>query len=132
MFIDANVFINAYIAKDFAGEKAMALLKRIKSGEQNAATSPMVLDETVYIIAKNRGIEFALRTHKNTLNISNLQILPINKRTCESLPEIIFETDLEPHDAFNIAVMRENNISTICSFDRDFDKIKGIKRVEPK
>lgn len=38
---------------------------------------------------------------------------------------------LRPRDAIHASVALENKISTLVSFDRDFDLVGEIKRVEP-
>lgn len=34
-------------------------------------------------------------------------------------------------DAYNIAFMEDREIKEIYSYDTDFDKVEGIKRLEP-
>jgi len=36
---------------------------------------------------------------------------------------------LKPRDALHCATMQENEIEAIASFDKDFDKVKEIKRI---
>ncbi|GAI01965.1 unnamed protein product, partial [marine sediment metagenome] len=34
-------------------------------------------------------------------------------------------------DAYNYSYMKANGVTEIYSFDRDFDKLKDVKRLEP-
>jgi predicted nucleic acid-binding protein len=61
----------------------------------------------------------------------NLDLLAVDKKAAQTVPEF-FKSGLEPRDAMHAATMKANSIETICSYDRAFDKIKGIKRQEPK
>ena len=35
-------------------------------------------------------------------------------------------------DALHAAVVLEHNLDAICSFDHDFDRIRAIRRIEPR
>lgn len=129
MFLDANIFIHAYRNPERKGSACRETLERIKKGE-HAATSPLVIDEVVYVLDEQTGPERALKAAQNILRIDNLRILDINRLTCEYAIGYM-ERGLDPHDAFHAALMKQNGIQTICSYDRDFDKIKEIKRKEP-
>ena len=39
--------------------------------------------------------------------------------------------NFRPRDAIHVACTLENSAELICSFDKDFDEIKEIKRIEP-
>ena len=129
MFLDSNIFIHLYRARDSQGRSCLALIERIGRGE-NAATSPMVLDEVFFVLERKIGKEEALKASRSMLRIRNLTILSIDRITCEYALEYISQ-GLEPHDAFHAALMKQHSIQTICTYDKDFDKIKEIKRKEP-
>lgn len=41
----------------------------------------------------------------------------------------IIEHNIKPSDALHLGAMKNNNITTIVSEDRDFDKIEWVNRV---
>ena len=129
MFLDANIFIHAYHNRQIEGKECGELLGRVRAGER-AVTSPLVIAETTRFLEYHVGKDYAVRSSRNILGIPNLQILEIDKKTAE-LAINYFEQGLEPHDAFHAALMKQNGIQTICSYDKDFDKIKEFKRKEP-
>ncbi len=45
--------------------------------------------------------------------------------------DIFGNSSLSFADAYNIAVMRSNNVLEIYSWDTDFDRIQDISRLEP-
>ena len=131
MFIDANVFIQAYISKDKRGRNSKKFLSRLMKGEQVAVTSPLVFDEVIYVILTKFGENIAKKVWNNMIKIQNLKICVIDEKTMSYVMHFI-EEGLEPRDAFHAATMYLNGITTICSYDKHFDNIKGIKRQEPK
>lgn len=131
MFIDANIFINAKIWHNKDGLACAELLKKIDSGEQNATTSPLVLNEVLYIIKDLKGLEPAERAWINIQHINNLSILPIDQKVMAYVLGYV-KLGLEPQDAFHAATMKANGVDTICSYDKGFDKISGLNRQEPK
>jgi len=131
MFIDANVFILAYTSNDRRGKNSKKFLSRILNGEQTAVVNPLIFDEVVYILINKKGEKFAKKVWENMIKIPNLKILPIDEKVLSYVMKFI-EEGLEPRDAFHIATMYVNGINTICSYDKDFDILKNIRRKEPK
>ncbi len=132
VFLDTNIFIHAYdTPREWKGKDSAKLIERIIKGEQKAATSYLVLNEVLYYYMREGRDEEAKRFWDNATNMHNLSILPIDQKAGAHVMEFISE-GLDATDAFHAAVMAANGIETICSYDKAFDKIKGIKRQEPK
>ena len=130
MFIDANIFIMAMIGKDRTSEKCRDYMHKIENGEQQATTSVLVLDEVLHNISEYRGTEIAIKFLKKISVFPNLEICEIT--LSEFNDSLKFVNDgLRPRDALHVAVMRANGVSTILSFDKDFDGVKEIERKEP-
>lgn len=130
MFLDSNIFINAAISSGPHGQASRMLLKKVASGEQHAATSPLAMDEMLYIIIPKKGLAFAIKYLNNIAANPNLQMLAVDEAVLHNLPSYL-EAKLEPRDAMHAATMKANRIETICSFDHGFDNKPGIKRQEP-
>ncbi|MFH1306321.1 MAG: type II toxin-antitoxin system VapC family toxin [Candidatus Micrarchaeota archaeon] len=130
MFIDANIFITQVFERD-EDSKIARFLKRIYTGEQKACTSPLVMDEVFYFFCNNKNEKTAEKVWKRILSMPNLSILPVDKKTASFFLEFSSQ-GLESRDALHAATMKAHGISTICSYDKAFDKIKSIKRQEPK
>lgn len=132
MFLDANIFILAILSpKGKQGALCKKQLERMQLGEMNAHTSTLVLNEVLYYFEKNCSKEKALRVFNLILAFKNLEILPIDTKVLTHVPEFS-NLRLEASDAYHAACMKTNGISTICSYDKGFDGIRGITRQEPK
>lgn len=131
MFLDTNVFIHAYDTSTSKGKDSYRLLERITKGEQRACTSWLVLNEMVYFFQKEGRVEKAKMAWENATTMHNLAILPIDQKAAMHVVKFVSE-GLIATDAFHAAVMAANGIETICTYDKAFEKIKGIKRQEPK
>ncbi len=131
MFLDANIFLCSIFTRSKEGEDCRNLLKRIARGEQNAAISPLVMDEAMHVLIPKRGLGFAIRFMRSILENPGIKVLAVEERVLNRLPTYL-EQGMEPRDAMHAATMRVYSISTICTFDRGFDNKKGIKRQGPK
>ncbi len=131
MFLDANVFIYAYDSGDVKSRNSMALLKRVISGEMRAQTSCLVLNEILHYYLSHDEQENGKKIFSNIRKIPNLVILPVDNRCLEHVVRFV-DSGLGTTDAYHAATMVANGIDVICSYDRDFEKAKGIMRLEPK
>ena len=131
MFLDSNIFIHLYRNPGKEGNECKRLYARLVRGEQNACTSPLVLDEVIYFFMERESLDLTLSLWNQMRRIPNLKMLAVDENALGYVEQYIRQ-GLAPRDAFHAAVMRANRLSTICSYDSDFDKIKGIKRQVPK
>jgi predicted nucleic acid-binding protein len=131
MFIDSNVFISAFLDSQAPGIAARAFLGKIAKGEQNAITSALVINEVFYKLNEIRGFGQVEKAYRILLSYSHLSIMPIDDKVISNSISYMKE-GLEASDAFHAAAMKVAGVSTICSYDKGFDRIKSIKRQEPK
>ena len=131
MFIDANIFITAFLSAGQKGKNIEHFFSRIKSGEQKATTSPLVMDEVFHVISNKQDYEYATSVWKKMLSMPNLTLLPVDAKAASFFLEFSSQ-GLEPRDALHVATMKAHGILTICSYDKAFDIISSIKRQEPK
>ena len=131
LFVDANVFIYAAFESGEEAVKSKQILKKISSGEENAITSSLVIDEVAWVFHKNNKKSLLRQALEKIYLIPNLQVLPVSSNAPLTALGYMEKYGLKPRDALHCAVMQENGVKTICSFDADFDKVKEIKRMEP-
>ncbi len=128
IYLDANIIIYSVINNDKMGDKSREIMTKISRGEIDGFTSVLTWDEVVYILGKIIGTEKSIGEGNKFLNFPNLIFLDADKKIIENAQEIMERYKIKPRDAIHIATALANNISEIISDDRDFDKIKEIKR----
>ena len=130
-FLDTNVFIRFFTAD--IPEKAKRVKKIIESleaGKAEAEISDLVLAELVWVLESF----YKLPPKEVAKKVSYLVSLPgikmINKRLIlEALTDYVNEK-VDFIDAYNAHYMKHRKISSIYSYDKDFDKL-GVHRIEP-
>jgi predicted nucleic acid-binding protein len=76
------------------------------------------------------GFEFSAEESKKFLNFPNLRLLGVKKSTIFKAQDLAEKYRLTPRDAIHAATALENKITTTVSYDKDFDEINEIKRIE--
>lgn len=134
-FLDANVFLRHLTGDDT--KKALAcrdLFLRIEAGSTQVRTSESVLAEVVYVLRSPRLYDVPADTVRDLL-VPLLSMpaldLPHKRSMLGALDLMASEPALDFEDAVSVMHMRREGISEILSYDRDFDRVDGIDRVEP-
>jgi predicted nucleic acid-binding protein len=127
VFIDSN--IPMYVAgRDHPlREPARRLLERVRSGEIDGCTSTEVLQEILYRYVALRRLDLAIQVYDLFV-----QICPVVYSTTladtDRAKELI-RSGVGVRDAIHAAVMLNNDVSDIATFDRGFDAIADVKRL---
>lgn len=129
IYIDSNVFIFAALNREELGEKARAILKDVQEGKKAAATSALTFDEVAWKILHARGFEAALLAAQDILEMPSLLLLDVNASVLATSVNLMKLYRIFPRDAIHAACALNSSIFTIISEDKDFDKVKGIKRI---
>lgn len=131
-FIDTNLFIRYFTRDDKEkAQRVFTLLKRVEKSQEIITTSPLVIFETIFIL------ENSYKVPKKEIKDLMLSILSLagfrlpNKEMYESALDIYIAQNISFADAFNAVFILRNEIKEIYSYDEDFDRVEGIKRVIP-
>nr|MDO8097670.1 type II toxin-antitoxin system VapC family toxin [Candidatus Njordarchaeota archaeon] len=133
-YIDSSVLIYPIIYEEAIVAEAgrcKDLLFKIASGEFEAYTASLTWDEVTWVVRKLSGIDSSLDVGRKLLSFPNLRLLGVKKTTISQAQEIAEKYRLSPRDSIHVATALENRIATVVSYDRDFDSVKEIKRIEP-
>jgi predicted nucleic acid-binding protein len=106
-------------------------LLEIALGKIEAYASPVTWGEVAWVIRKILGAEASIDHGRKLLSFPNLKLLQVKRTTALKAQDLMEEYELKPRDALHAAIALENKITTIVSFDKDFDKLKAVKRIEP-
>lgn len=135
-FLDANVILRYLTRDDEAkAEACYQLFQRVKQGREEVFTCEAVVTEVVYVLSSSRA-PYRL-SHEEVRG----RLLPIVTLRGLKLPQkrvYIRALDiysaypfLDFEDALAVAHMERRGTPEILSYDRDFDRVSGVNRVEP-
>ena len=135
-FLDTNVIIR-YLTKDDE-EKAEAcyrLFQRVNRGEETLATSEAIIAEVTYVLSSRRA---PYQLNHEEIRARLLPIVTMrgirlpHKQICINALNIYASSaSLDFEDALSVAHMQRLGIGQIVSYDRDFDAIPDVQRIEP-
>lgn len=131
VFIDANIPMYAAGESHPHKEPSLELLERVAAGHLKAVTDSEVLQEILYRFWSLKLLPKALEVFDHFL-LAVPAVLPVTKRDLVRAKTILVqESGLPPRDAVHAAVLLNNGLKSVCSYDRHFDRISGIHRIEP-
>jgi predicted nucleic acid-binding protein len=134
-FVDASVFVYAFLKprrtltshEVEVKEHAKSIVRRINEGEQVGLTVAQLV-EVANVLEKYMGIA-AYQVEKFLLNAPSVEIYPVDRDVCVEALKIAAEIGVELSDAIAYVVMLRHGVREIYSFDTDFDRLKGIRRI---
>lgn len=135
-FIDASAFLYAFLTTrvELSPEvremktHAQAIIRRVQEGEK-VTTSAVHVSETVNILEKRFPLQRARHVASQIIQSPNIEILPVDRLHYEAALATSERHDLGLNNALAYTLMRERNIDAIYSFDKDFTKLPGIRRL---
>ena len=135
LYVDSNVFLYPTIYRletiEEAKESKKFLLK-ISEGSVEACTATITWDEIVWVIRRIFGLKPSIELGRKFLEFPNLKLLNVKRSTVLRAQELMEKYEIKPRDAIHAATALENDIEIIVSYDKDFDKLEEIKRLDPR
>jgi len=132
IFIDTNIFLRYFEREDeLAYKKTERLFTEIVNGNIVGVSTSLVIAEVIWVLVKFYGwdkeeicnnIEFILITPNIRFKDKAILVNAVN---------VYREKNISFIDAYNYSFMRANGINKIFSFDKDYDKLPDINRLEP-
>lgn len=129
VFVDSN--IPMYVAgRDHPNrEPARRFLERVRNGEIDACTSTEVLQEILYRYAALRRLDLAAQVYDLFVQLCPV-ILPVTLADTDRAKSMLGSVpNVSVRDAIHAAVMGNNNVDAIATFDTGFDRMPGISRM---
>lgn len=129
VFIDSNIPMYLIGASHPHKAEAQVLLERLIAAGHRLVTDAEVLQEVLHryaAIGRREAIAPALRLLSDVVD----DVFPIEKADVMRAAEIAQNgAQFSARDAVHIAVMQRYGIRSILSFDGDFDRWPGLKRI---
>jgi uncharacterized protein len=113
-------------------EPARRLLAKIQQGQIEGFTSVEVLQEILYRYTALQRSDLAREVYDTFVQICPV-VLGVTLAETDLARNLLGEVDgISARDAIHAAVMINNNLEWIASFDKEFDRVPGIRRLELK
>ena len=127
---DANIFLEFFLDQE-KGESCKNFIDKISSGEINVIISIFSVDSIIISLIKHKVVLEKALSFLRGLESSGLRVYyPDVKDRMESL-NWIQKYKLDYEDALTLQSALSSGCKEIMSFDKHFDKVKEIKRIEP-
>ncbi len=131
-FVDANIFLEVLL-KDIKWEEAAGYLEKLSSGRVRAFTSDFIIYSIILQIEEKKKSSESVRDFAIFLgNMKGLRIARFTPGILINAVSIMEKHSLDFDDSLQAAFMHTLGIKEIVSFDSHFDKMGGIKRIEPR
>ena len=131
VFLDVNIIMYAAGATHPSKAPCSQLLERIAQGGLAAVCDTEVLQELLYRYWHVKVLEEGLKLVAMVTRIIPT-ILPVSKADVLLATKLLVQhRRVQPRDAIHAAVMLNHGLTHLYSYDRDFDLIPGLKRLEP-
>ena len=132
MNIDTDVIIHLLTSDDLKKQKASAsLFEKVEKGKLVLSAPTTVIADCVYVLSSPRLYSLPkskIRDLLTTLiHIPNFKVE--NKQNVLKALDLYASMNLDFGDAYLIASALRSKDKIICSYDHDFDRMTGIKRV---
>jgi hypothetical protein len=129
VFIDSN--IPMYVAgRDHPlRDPARRFLARVQGGEVEGCTSTEVLQEILYRYVGLRRPDLAVEVYDLFVGLCST-VFPVTLADTDRARDLVRGgTPASVRDLIHAAVMLDNDVRSVASFDGGFDHVKGIERL---
>ncbi|MFV1959950.1 MAG: type II toxin-antitoxin system VapC family toxin [Planctomycetota bacterium] len=133
ILVDANVFMYAAGKPSPQRDPSRRFLERVVRGKEalDARTDAEVLQEILHRYRVIHAPEKGLALFDAVLDLG-IAVLPVTETGLRHARTLVQEGPrISTRDAVHVGVMFEHGISRVLSYDRGFDGVAGIERVEP-
>jgi predicted nucleic acid-binding protein len=132
ILIDANIIMYAAGAAHPHKQPSVALLERVAGGDVEATIDAEVLQEILHRYRAIGRWDDGRRVYDLTRQLFPV-VVPVTADVLDRARRLL---DADGHimarDALHAAVVMTEGLEAVCSYDRDFDRVKGIVRREPE
>ncbi len=132
MFLDTNIVLR-HLLGDHPDHspRATAFLQRIEEGEIQVRIADTIVFEVVFTLERRYRLPKA-SIRDAIVPLIDLQgvVLP-GKRRLHKAFDIYVDLNIPFADACHAVLMQQFDIGQIVSFDKEFDRVAGVQRVEP-
>ncbi|MBE3115536.1 MAG: PIN domain-containing protein [Actinobacteria bacterium] len=132
IFLDTNIFLRYFLKENESVFRRLEkLFSEIILGNIIGVANAMIIAEVVWVLSRS----YKWNKEKICDNIEFILITPNirfkDKAILVNAVNVYKEKNISFIDAYNYSFIRANGVTEIYSFDRDFDELQDVKRLEP-
>ena len=131
-FVDTNIFLRFLVNDDLPKSEACeTLFRKTIAGEETLYTTDLVIAEIVWVLESY----YELTKHdirekvEKILNTQNLDCP--NKALILNALAMYAEKNIDYVGAYNGFILKKAGITDVYSYDKHFDRLSWLKRIEP-
>lgn len=129
VFIDSNIPMYVAGREHPNREAAKRFLGQVQAGEVEACTSTEVLQEILYRYSSLGRLDLAAQVYDIFVQVCPV-VLPVTLPDTDRAKDLLVNSaGITARDAVHAAVMINNGVPRIATFDTGFDRVEGIRRV---
>ena len=132
LFVDTNIFLRHLLADHpEQSPRSTTFLRRVELGELHVVTAETVVFEVVFTLQRSYGLsrEDIRDAVVPLINLPGVGLA--GKRRLIRAFDLYVDYRLPFADACHAAFMEQHNLDEIVTFDREFDRLPSVSRVEP-
>ena len=130
-FIDANIFLEIML-EDKNADRCFAFFDNMNNEDTEIATSDYIIyTGLLQIESKIRSLKLMEEFIYYINNIKNLRIIRPSIKVIYNSLSISDKYNLDYEDSIILQTAISTKSTELVSFDKHFDKVKEIKRIEP-
>ncbi|MEK6896361.1 MAG: type II toxin-antitoxin system VapC family toxin [Nanoarchaeota archaeon] len=131
MFLDTNIFLEIILEQNNA-ERCKLFLREVLEGRRDVFLSTFSIDSTVLNLVRHNLPKDKISLFLNTLvKYKGLKFYQVKIKDRVSALTLSDKYNLDYEDSLILQCAFSTKSEEIVSFDKHFDKIKEIKRIEP-
>jgi len=132
IFLDTNIFLRYFLKEnELVFKRLEKLFSEIILGNIIGVANTMIIAEVVWVLSRS----YKWNKEKICDNIEFILITPNirfkDKAILVNAVNVYKEKNIGFIDAYNYSYMQYYGVNKIYTFDRDFDELQDVKRLEP-
>jgi len=133
-FVDTNIFLRYLVNDDPIKAKAVLnVFKQASTNDVTLITTEAIITEIVYVLQSSKHYDLTpreIRARLHPLLMLN-GLLLTHRATYLRALDLFTQLAMDFEDCLILAHMERQQINKLYSYDRGFDQIEEIERVEP-
>ena len=129
IFIDTGAFVARHVARDQYHSTAVNAWQKLAAGDRRCFTTNHVLDETLTLLARRAGNQFAAERARALFASHELTIIRPDRDDERRAVELLEQFNDQPFsftDCLSFAVMKHSGIPRAFTFDNHF-RVAGFE-----